>query len=479
MKRNIIISAFLLLALSSSFCAKAQDVLERNDLIYHAIRFPQSNQLNPAFFPVQTTAYVTLPRFNFSFGMPFSYNDLNITQDPTTKRYKLSANRLSELLQDESSKLHANVTLDILGFGFRVKNLFFTFNTSAVVDASLKLPEELFEFLDKGNSNHLGTNNELDINISDLAREISYTKIQIGAGYTLPVIPLTLGAHINILDGIYQVSTDDSHLKLYTADDYSTIRADLDYNLRGAGLLDVETEVGGNDKTQVKVSGMPLNMGFTFDLGAKYEWKGLCLSASLLDVGPGIHWQQNVVKLTNANPNTSITFNGMDLQNLLQGGQLDPDFLKKYGDTLSAMIKPAEVEGEDYWYTIPSKINVGASYTYKDLVRVGLLFHGEWERGLMCAGKGWNATKEDFRFNTTASLSVNVFNWLELMVANSFVFSGPKKDLINPGFGINFAPAGAVQLYLMCDYISDLYLAKDKDVNIFLGLNIMIGKGEK
>ena len=38
---------------------------------------------------------------------------------------------------------------------------------------------------------------------------------------------------------------------------------------------------------------------------------------------------------------------------------------------------------------------------------------------------------------------------------------------------------GAVQLYLMCDYISDLYLAKDKDVNIFLGLNIMIGKGEK
>ena len=163
MKRNIIISAFLLLALSSSFCAKAQDVLERNDLIYHAIRFPQSNQLNPAFFPVQTTAYVTLPRFNFSFGMPFSYNDLNITQDPTTKRYKLSANRLSELLQDESSKLHANVTLDILGFGFRVKNLFFTFNTSAVVDASLKLPEELFEFLDKGNSNHLGANKELDI----------------------------------------------------------------------------------------------------------------------------------------------------------------------------------------------------------------------------------------------------------------------------------------------------------------------------
>lgn len=475
MKKNIIYTAIMMLALGTAVSANAQQALERNDLIYHAIRMPQSNQLNPSFFPIETTCYVTLPKFNLGFGMPFSIKDLDIQK--VGDRYKLSANHLATLIEQDNS-IHASLSTDLLGFGFRVNNLFFNFNTSIEMSSTVNLPEEVFTFMKNGNSGHIGVGNEAVADISDLMRLITYAKIQVGGGFIFPVIPLTVGAHINILDGIYHAATTDGDITLYTSDDYATIRTQLDYTIKSSGMLDVKTNIDGKDKkASVKTAGMPTNLGFTFDLGAKYKLNDFIFSASLLDFGPGIHWKQNVQYLTPKNPNQTITFNGLDLEQFLQGGQMDDDFIKKYGDTLQAMIKSTQTQGADYWYTVPTKINLGASYTYKNLVRAGLLFHGEWEKGLMCAGKGWNARKEDFRFNTTASVSVNVFNWLELMVANSFVFSGPKKDLLNPGFGINFAPAGAVQLYLMCDYMSDIYLVKDKDVNFFFGMNIMIGKG--
>ena len=82
-----------------------------------------------------------------------------------------------------------------------------------------------------------------------------------------------------------------------------------------------------------------------------------------------------------------------------------------------------------------------------------------------------------FRFNTTVSFGVNLFNWAEFIVGNSFVGDGNKFDAINPGFGIVLTPATIFQIYLMGDYMSSLYLVEAKDFNIRLGLNILIGDG--
>ena len=51
--------------------AKAQ-FDETNNLFYHLVRTPQSNYLNPAFYPIKTTFYINLPGTELQFGSPLA-----------------------------------------------------------------------------------------------------------------------------------------------------------------------------------------------------------------------------------------------------------------------------------------------------------------------------------------------------------------------------------------------------------------------
>lgn len=86
-----------------------------------------------------------------------------------------------------------------------------------------------------------------------------------------------------------------------------------------------------------------------------------------------------------------------------------------------------------------------------------------------------NIPQNTFRFNTTFSFTANIFDWLEAMVGNSFVFDGGRTDLINPGVGIVLTPLKAIQIYAVADYISSFYLVDSKSFNCNLGINILFG----
>ena len=62
---------------------------ETNNLFYHAVRAPQSTQLNAAFFPTNNTWYVTFPGVNLQFGSPVAVSDF-MYYDKTTQRTVLS-----------------------------------------------------------------------------------------------------------------------------------------------------------------------------------------------------------------------------------------------------------------------------------------------------------------------------------------------------------------------------------------------------
>ena len=150
-------------------------------------------------------------------------------------------------------------------------------------------------------------------------------------------------------------------------------------------------------------------------------------------------------------------------------------------------LKPKFNLGGDYWYSIPTRINVGASYSFAKMFRAGFLFHGQLDKGLfpkkLTTADGNVITPENtFRWNSTFSFGVNVFNWMEVIAASSIVSDGVSKfnfvdNCLNPGVGIILTPATVLQLYVMADYVSSLYVTKAKAANLKFGLNVLIGNG--
>ena len=115
-------------------------------------------------------------------------------------------------------------------------------------------------------------------------------------------------------------------------------------------------------------------------------------------------------------------------------------------------------------------------------MRVGLLFHGQFDRGLLSkTNTSAFGQKLDipntFRFNTTVSYGINLFNWMELMFANSIVYDGAKMNFLSPGVGLVFTPATALQVYVMADYVSSMRVVEAKAFNVRLGLNLLFGSG--
>ena len=143
---------------------------------------------------------------------------------------------------------------------------------------------------------------------------------------------------------------------------------------------------------------------------------------------------------------------------------------------------PDTTTDADYWFSIPTKINLGASFSFAKILRAGLLFHGQFDRGLLSQRNKYELDltgdiKNTFRFNTTLSFHANLFNWAEVIIGSSIVYDGKKINPLNPGIGLVFTPATAFQVYLMADYVSSIYLVEAKAFNVKFGLNLLFGMG--
>ena len=141
-------------------------------------------------------------------------------------------------------------------------------------------------------------------------------------------------------------------------------------------------------------------------------------------------------------------------------------------------MKPVKTDSGDYWFAIPTKIDLGASYNFAKMLRAGILFHGQFDRGLLCKRNDGDGDVENtFRFNTTLSLGANLYNWAEVVIGSSIIYDGKSMDFFNPGLGIILTPFTVMQVYLMTDYVSSFYLTEAKAFNIKVGLNLLFGTG--
>lgn len=480
MKKILIIGLMGLMTLAGSNVANAQ-YNETNNMFYHIQRAPQSNLLNPALFPNNTTWYISFPGIDFQLGSPLAINDF-VFYNKTANRTIISLDSMMNKMTD-GDRLRIGANANIFGFGFKVKNTFINFNSRLVNYVNLGFPSEMVNALRNGNIDENGNVIPMvEMLDGDILNATSYLETGLGVGHYFEKINLTVGIRAKMLFGVGNVQTDNTRLEFVTDPNMDSVSARMYYEIQAATFAPYDTAQGKflfNGIGDIFSSG---NTGFAFDLGAKYDWGPFSFSLSINDLSAGIHWKNNVMTWKPQNGQGVVVFNGLDFTTMLNGGSFSLDSLSNYIENQLNDMKPVKQDSGDYWFSIPTKFNLGANYNFGRLFRAGFLFHGQLDRGLLSKSNALTnglSTENTFRWNGTFSLGMNVYERIELTAANSIVYDGSSMDFFNPGIGIIFSIGRVFQFYFMSDYVSNFYLTDSKAFNLKLGLNLLFGSAKK
>ena len=366
MKKTIIAAVLAIL------CGSAQaQYNETNNLFYNTFRTPQSGELNPAFFPNKASFYLSLPGVGMQFGSPLAIRDFMHTQGDTVT--VIDINKAFDALGVDNN-IHFGLNANIFGFGFKVDNLFFTFNSRLVTNFNVNIPSELIDAVRKGNTDLAGSPiSTVNILCGDILNSTAYTELAIGAAYHIEPINLTVGARAKYLYGLANVQTDNTTAVLTTAPDYSQVRADIYYEFLTAGVASIDSNGRLALDSKNILRG---NSGMAFDIGARYDMGPFSFSLAIDDISAGIHWNQNVNAVRPKDGHIAVTFGGQDVTTMLHGGRLNSDSLNAQYQNLINGIRPSSMtKANDYWYSIPTKFYLGGNYNFLQKFRAGLLFH--------------------------------------------------------------------------------------------------------
>lgn len=464
MKHNIATNkGSRILALAILLAATPVANAQMGTLLYGSSRLPQGNTINPSFFPSNNKVYVTLPALHAHINMPLAYSDV-IQYQPGDEYTTINLNNIMDAL-GKNGGIALNTDLGLFGFGVRFGNNFLTFSSQAKTEFGVSMPTTLLRFLTEGNYNFRGESNKMHILSGDFFTLQAYTEYALGFGHKFGNI--TAGAHLKLYNGYLCLTPQDTKLDLYTSEDYSTLRADMYYQARFSSLLRFNTT-----GDSMKISGvdiLPSNWGVGADIGARYKGSFYEVALSILDIGPGITWKANTFQLTPTGGECHVEFSGMDISNVAAGGSFDTTQYRAIFDTLSAHIQPTWKTGESFTTSIPTKINASAMFNVLRLLRAGVSFHGEYNKALQ---------ETPFRCSTTAMAELNLFDRLEVIAGNTVIDNGYYIDWFNPGLGLNLSPIKAIQFYLFVDYMSSIYVTDFRSLNMYMGLNLMIGNSK-
>lgn len=471
--RIIAIAAVLMMALPST---NAQ-YNETNNLFYHTLRTPQSTLLNPAFSPANTSLFFMLPGLELNFGSPMSINDV-MSYNPTTQTTYIHLDNILTCLNN-NNKFNFGANINIFGFGLKLDKTVLTFNSRLINQARFGLPVETINALTQGNIDDNGDPRPVvELLNGNVLNANSYMEMSAGASHYIEPINLTVGLRAKILYGIANVQTDNTRIEFNTDPNMDSVTARMYYEIQMATFAPYDTSAHSFDINFGDMLGSA-NTGIAFDLGAKYDFGPFTFSLSINDLSAGIHWTNNVTTWQPQGGQGVIEFNGMELNTMLNSGNFNVDSLTNYLENQLSAMTPVRKDSGDYWFSIPTKINLGASYNFAKMFRAGILFHGQFDRGLLSKSNDryYENAENTFRFNTTLTCGASFFNWIEAIVGNSIVYDGESMDLFNPGIGVILTPGTFFQIYLMSDYISSFYLTDAKAFNVKFGVNLLFGNG--
>lgn len=253
----------------------------------------------------------------------------------------LTLNTFADKLAKKGNLLNSNIGLNIIDFGFRVNQLYFSFSYRIRSDEYLSYNKDLVALPVHGNM-YYADNNKTAKPTLNLCLN-AYQEISLGI--QAEITPqLYIGVRPKLLFGIAHARTKTAHASVYTnPEDYSML---IDYELDAELSCIMPYSIDLDNEDQIGIQFHPeefrsnwqnlfRNVGAAIDLGFTYRINNMFgVSASILDLG-FIHWKTNNTYLhgstTDAGPrynDGSFLFTGLSYSDLDRFNE-DPESIKR------------------------------------------------------------------------------------------------------------------------------------------------------
>ena len=483
----------ILVILTILFAGKM--VAQQDFILYHMPSIPQITQVDPASFPdskldiglpIISSVYGSAFNTGFSLGDLF-YQNANGIMMPDVD------NAIAAM--KPNNFLILNASTDLLFFGFKKGNNFYSFNVTEKLDFTFNYPKDLIIMAMEGNGNNL-----LGERASFDGLGFDFTHWREYAVHWVHDVDhkFSYGARLKYLYGMENFTTDVSYMGITTDQNTHALTFDMNFDFRTAGLPLVLIDdsipcVGAidmNDTAMVQASGLDGNFlsnymfgrnnnGLGIDLGFNYHVNDkLLLEFSVLDLG-FITW--NDYTANSQLDAWDYTYDGIDNPITVFGQGTSVEFLKNIlEDSIEASLY------DNYQYSTPSystslRTKIYASMEYivdhNNFVSLSLyssFVRKRWRRGL---GIAYNYHLGNF---LSATASYSIYN----------------RSYSNVGLGVSLN-LGPVELYCLTDNIlawgmlnpSDNLAGSSQAINvdtrkvkngqIHFGMNLTFGRDKK
>lgn len=440
MKKNIFTVVFLFFAIYSM---NAQD-----RMLTHMHSVPQANQNNPA-FTVPYKFYIGIPGLssvNVSLQNPFAYGDVvkrrsddSLYIDPQSFLKTFSKNNIT------SFDLKENV----LDFGFRIKNNFFTFTQSIRGNFNFSYPEDMFALLINGNAAFLDEDKALEMKKLKVNATV-FSESAIGYQRNL-TNRINIGVRAKYLQGFANVNTKSSYFYLHTNPENYFLTTRSEFDVYTASVFDEDGKLNRNDLFK--------NRGLALDFGGVYRFSDdLAVGASVHDVG-FIRWKTSPRQFSSSMVNEEFTFRGLDLSHLFAGNQINSDIIQEVVDTLSNQFVFSDTTRNAYTTWLNPKVCFDAYYILNTHNKFGGYLRTDFVNGMVLPSLTVSYQRSFGRIlQLGASYGVSKAQWTKLGLAMSVKF-GPCHGFVSTENIFSFNNATKINNYY-----------------VHFGINVVIGK---
>lgn len=462
--RNLIfIGAFAFMLLNQPVKAQYYNT------IYWMQGIPQASYSNPGIqpdagfylgFPGVSSLYLNLSHSGFA------PEDL-IKRDENGSSFYIDDQAMLEKLE-RSNFLSFDFQTDILGFGFRSKKDYISFNIAEKVGTRLGYSRDFMRLLVDGNDYFLqqgvAEGNDVPAELGRLSLDAIHYR-EFGVGYSRQWTDwMTAGIRAKALQGMGNVFFEKTDLNLTTKpNNYELLlNADLLVNTSLLFQLSPLDSIGNDTNFEVDEDDLinyvtnTGNLGFAIDLGANFKIsENFNVAFSIVDLGL-IDWKSDV---ENFRMQGEFEYNGIDFNDFF--GEDNEDPFEQIIDSIQGVFDIEETTNS-YRTMLPTKLFVSAAYSPARKHKFALLARGEYFSGTLYP-------------SFTASYNLQVAP----MLGTSLSYSVIHWNYNNIGFGLHLN-LGPLQVYTVVDnFLGGLRPHTLQTATIHFGLNIVTGYRQK
>ena len=430
-------------------------------------QMPYMNYYNPGIaVPYNGMFGLAISNINYSmYNSSISYDNI-FGEDESV----IDAVKFVNSLKD-NNVVNANVSLDFLNVGFRVKKLFFNIDLRMRMTEELSYSKDFVGLFVFGNGHYMGADNPCNFNVGlDMS---VYHELGISAQYSLND-KLTFGIRPKLLSGIANATFDNENTKIFTDPNTYAISADVDLNVHMASLIEGDiNEFSDVEKMIDSITPQDMldfgeNLGFGVDFGASYRFNDhFGVAAGVYDLGY-IKWTDAKVKKVHK---TDVSINDALFDDYHDLSNMEIDYEAMLEDIIDDVWGDEMLEnGAEYKTYLRTRLMVQGYYELDPMLRVTALGQMYFVKGKVYPAM-------------TLAYSGYFLKCINLTV--NYTMSNYTGSSLGAGLGFHFGP---VNLYAVTDNILTVTkigkpiaeLATEyKTANVRLGLVLTIGKYQK